>query len=179
MLIWINNNYDAIITIGSSIAVLATIGPAVIYFCVDNYHTPTIKKCLIAGFIISTVLVLSGIALGNLSSEVGKALKGEYGQKWVTTTKFEANKSPRELRKILKDNDGENFSVTYDIRVWHRGKEYSGINIKSKEGNDDKVIFSYLEPTMKDIKVNKDKAYIYIYHKKVKLQPKVFKYGEK
>ena len=46
MLIWINNNYDAIITIGSSIAVLATIGPAVIYFCVDNYHTPTIKNVL-------------------------------------------------------------------------------------------------------------------------------------
>lgn len=178
MLIWINNNYDVIVTACSLIAVLATVGPAVIYFCADNYHTPTIKKCLIAGFIISTALVLSGIVLGNLSSEFGKALKGEYGQKWVTTTKFEANKSPRELRKILKDNDGENFSVTYDIKVWHRGIEYSGINIKSKEGNNDKVVFSYLEPTMKGIKVNKDKAYIYIYHKKVKPKPKVFKYGE-
>ncbi len=117
---------------------------------------------------------MSGYLPGNL----GKAMSGEYGQKWITTTKFEANKSPRELRKILKDNDGENYSVTYDIRVWHRGKEYRGIHIKSKEGNNNKVVFSYLERTMKDIKVNKDKAYIYIYHKKVKPQPKIFKYGE-
>lgn len=77
MLIWINNNYDARVTLWSIIAVLATIGPLVIYFCVDNCHTPTIKKCLIAGFIISTVLVLSGIVLGNIPSEFGKAPKGE------------------------------------------------------------------------------------------------------
>lgn len=178
MLVWINNNYDAIVTLCSIIAVLATIGPAVIYFCIDNYHTPTIKKCLIAGFLISTALVLSGIALGNIPSYFGKALKGEYGQKWVTTTKFEANKSPKQLQKILKNNDGVNYFATDDIRVWHRGIEYSGINIKSKEGNNDKVVFSYLEPTMKGIKVNKNKAYIYIYHKKAKPQPKVFKYGE-
>lgn len=46
MLIWINNNYDARVTLWSIIAVLATIGPLVIYFCVDNCHTPTIKNVL-------------------------------------------------------------------------------------------------------------------------------------
>ncbi|QTQ40807.1 hypothetical protein [Lactobacillus taiwanensis] len=81
--------------------------------------------------------------MGNIPSEFGKALKGEYGQKWVTTTKFEANKSPKELQKILKNNDGENYFATDDIRVWHRGKEYSGIHIKGKEGHNDKVVFSY------------------------------------
>lgn len=176
MLIWINNNYSAIVTLWSIIVVLATVVPTGIYFGTNKHHTSITKKFLIAGFIISTALLFSGIVLGNFSSEFGKALKGEYGQKWITTTKFEANKSPKELRKILKNNDGENYFATDDIRVWYRGKEYSGINIKSKEGNNDKIVFSYLEPTMKGIKINKNKSYIYIYHKKP--QPKTFKYGE-
>lgn len=174
MLIWINNNYGAILVICTLIA-LATVIPISIYFFVSTHP---LKNYFIAGWIISISLLLSVLVSGYLPGNLGKAMSGEYGQKWITTTKFEANKSPKELRKILKNNEGENNFATYDIRVWHRGKEYSGINIKSKAGNNDKVVFSYLEPTMKDIKVNKDKAYIYIYHKKSKPQPKTFKYGE-
>lgn len=173
MLTWINNNYGAIL-IGCTLIALATAVPISIYFLVSAHP---LKNYFVVGWIISISLLFSVLVSGYLPGNFGKAIRGEYGQKWVITSKFEANKSPKQLQKILKNNDGENNFATYDIRVWHRGKEYSGINIKSKEGNN-KIVFSYLEPTMKGIKVNKNKAYIYIYHKKAKPQPKVFKYGE-
>lgn len=178
MLVWINNNFENISTDLFELGMVSCFVMICLIPILEKYLWSRFISLL--GFfimIISISLLFSVLVSGYLPGNFGKAIRGEYGQKWVITSKFEANKSPKQLQKILKNNDGENNFATYDIRVWHRGKEYSGINIKSKEGNN-KIVFSYLEPTMKGIKVNKNKAYIYIYHKKAKPQPKVFKYGE-
>lgn len=169
MLVWINNNFENMPTIFSWL----TIGMGLVTICLipilEEYFWSRVIFFLIFFITLSeVVLLLSPNSCCNLS----RALRGEYGQHLVETKQFYANKNTEELQKLSKS---ENSST---VTVWKGKKKYDAVKVKCREGKEEKIVFTYPEPTVKGIKVNKNKAYIYIYHKKAKPQPKVFKYGE-
>ena len=55
-----------------------------------------------------------------------------------------------------------------NVTVWCNKKTYDDVEVKVREGKEEKIVFAYPKPTVKGIKVLSKTPFIYVYHKKSK-----------
>ncbi|WP_347284296.1 hypothetical protein [Lactobacillus taiwanensis] len=157
ILIWINNSSFIIVwlllvpIIGLVLLILTAIFKKEIFLIMGLFYV-----CI-------TIAGIFYCFLG--SGSLANALRGEYGQHLVETRRFYANKNTEELQKIAK---GE---IQNNVTVWCNKKTYDDVEVKVREGKEEKIVFAYPKPSVKGIKVLGKTPFIYVYHKKSK-QPR-------
>lgn len=153
ILIWINNSAFIIVWL----LLVPVIGLALLILMAifKNEIFPIIGLCYVS---ITVVVMFCFLGSGSLAD----ALRGEYGQQLVETRRFYANKNTEELQKIAK---GE---IQNNVTVWCNKKTYDDVEVKVREGKEEKIVFAYPKPTVKGIKVLSKTPFIYVYHKKSK-----------
>lgn len=160
MLVWINNNHNFILSVLFILVSVTFISFYIIKLFFDTEILSIITSLLtICCFLtFSSAMFLSYFGTGNLAA----ALRGEYGQHLVETRQFYSDRTSKELQKLSKGKTPEN------VTVWCNKKKYTYVEIKQREGNEEKIVFAYPKPIVKGIKVVNKTPYVYVYHKKLK-----------
>lgn len=154
ILIWINNSSFIIVWL----LLVPVIGLLLLILMAsfENVISPIIGLCYVSITVVGMFYCLLG------SGSLADALRGEYGQQIVETRRFYANKNTEELQKIAK---GE---IQNNVTVWCNKKTYDDVEVKVREGKEEKIVFAYPKPTVKGIKVLRKTPFIYVYYKKSK-----------
>lgn len=160
MLVWINNNNSLIVaTVWIGMTVMLIPLCLVCFDIVKNHFIDIVIESITFSCYLIFISTLLCADVGN--NNLAKALRGEYGQRLVETQHFYANKNAEELQKLSK-NDGNK------VTVWHNKKKYDDVEVESKEGKEEKIVFAYPKATVKGIKTLKKEPYIYVYYKEPK-----------